>query len=100
MEPGSREDIYAAPATGQRPVARMKKVTRRKRRLSARSRYPAPHREGHRIAPRELRRRIVFWTLLAALVAIGGYGFYKSRASPSPPVMTPKAVDLVSPSRP
>jgi hypothetical protein len=78
----------------------MKKVTRRKRRLSTRSRYPAPHREGHRITPRELRRRILFWSLLIALIAVGGYAFYKSRASPTPHTTMPKAVDLVSPPRP
>jgi hypothetical protein len=100
MEPGSREDIYAAPATGQGPVARMKKVTRRKRRLSTRSRYPAPHREGHRITPRELRRRILFWSLLTALIAVGGYAAYRSRFSDSQPMRAPRAVDLVSPTGP
>lgn len=100
MESGSRDDIYATPATGPRSVARMKKVTRRKRRLSARSRYPAPHREKHRISARELRRRILFWSLLTALIAVAGYGFYKSRTSHSEPVLKPNAVDLVSPLRP
>lgn len=69
---------------------------RRKRHLSARSRYPAPHREGRRLTKRELRRRIVFWALLTALAVVAGYSFYKSWSSPGP-VIKPTPVDLASP---
>ncbi len=70
----SKSDIYQA--LGSRSGHRS---ARRKRRLSTHSRYPSPHRGERRLSKRELRRRIVFWALLTALVGVGGYAWYRSR---------------------
>lgn len=80
MESGAKTDIYASPAAPRRGENRVRKSSqRRKRRLTTRSQYPAEHREGRRMSRRELRRRIVFWALVACLAGIGGYAYYKSR---------------------
>jgi hypothetical protein len=69
-----KSDIYQT--LGSRSGRRS---ARRKRHLSTRSRYPTPHRGERRLSKRELRRRVVFWALVTALVGVGGYAWYKSR---------------------
>ena len=70
-----KSDIYHAPASG----SGYRRVSRRKRRLTTRSQYPVPHRGERRLSPREIHRRILFWSLLLAFVAVGGYALYRSR---------------------
>ena len=86
-------DIYRAPA---RDVT-YRRVARRKRKLSTRSRYPAPHRGERRMSKHEVRRRILFWSLVVGIAVVGGYAYYKSRDFTPDTDLRPSPIDFKDP---